>query len=385
MIGDLSFKVPMPPFRPRHPPPWWPENEPWPPQGPPGPHLWRQMRGRFFWRVGGFVAFAFVLTVGGCTLAFWLAASALGLIHPPQGATIFLRAAALLAFLIGMLGIAFTLRAFRRATVWLAGLMEAAGRIEAGDYAVRVAERGPREVRALVRAFNSMSARLQKTDEQRRHLLADVTHELRTPLAVIQGNLEGIVDGVYPADEVHLAPILDETRVMARLIDDLRTLALAESGALQLHREPTDLGVVATEAAAAFRTQADAAGVEVSVTMPDDLPLLEVDPVRIREVLTNLIANALRYTPRGGTIEVAGEADDQRLSLMVSDTGSGIAPEALPHIFDRFYKSDQSRGSGLGLTIAKNLVAAHGGEIGVRSELGKGTTIRFTLPLNGLR
>jgi signal transduction histidine kinase len=340
------------------------------------------MRGRFFWRVGGFVAFAFVLTVGGCTLAFWLAASALGLIHPPQGATLFLRAAALLAFLIGVFGIAFTLRAFRRATLWLDGLMEAAGRIEAGDYAVRVAERGPREVRALVRAFNSMSARLKKTDEQRRHLLADVTHELRTPLAVIQGNLEGIVDGVYPADEVHLAPILDETRVMARLIDDLRTLALAESGALQLHREPTDLGALAAEAMTAFRAQADAAGVEVGATMPDDLPLLEVDPVRIREVLTNLIANALRYTPRGGTIEVAGEADGQRLTLTVSDTGTGIAPEALPHIFDRFYKSDQSRGSGLGLTIAKNLVAAHGGEITAQSAPGRGTTIRFTLPLN---
>ena len=369
------------PFSPGRPPPWWPEDEPWPPQGPPGPHLWRRRRGHFFWRVGGFIALAFVLTIGGCTLAFWLGASALGLIHLPDSGAIFFRAGGLLAFLIGVFGIAFTLRAFRRASVWVDELMEAAGRVEAGDYGVRVGEGGPREVRALARAFNSMSTRLQKTDEQRRNLLADVTHELRTPLAVIQGNLEGLLDGVYPADETHLAPILDETRVMSRLIDDLRTLALAESGTLQLHREPTDIGVLATEAATAFRAQADAAGVTLNVTMPHDLPLLDIDPVRIREVLTNLIANALRHTRRGGRIEVAGEANGQRLTLIVSDTGIGIAPEALPHIFDRFFKSDESRGSGLGLTIAKNLVAAHGGEITAESVPGQSTTIRFTLPI----
>jgi signal transduction histidine kinase len=241
-------------------------------------------------------------------------------------------------------------------------------------------------VRALVRAFNAMVERLQLNETQRRNLLADVTHELRTPLTIIQGNLEGLLDGVYPRDDAHLAPILEDTHILARLIDDLRTLSLAESGALHLHREPTDLSVLAGETAASFRTQAEAAGVEFNVNIAEDIPLLEIDPMRIREVLANLIANALHYTPASGTVQVTGqlEADDQRVTISVSDTGSGIPPEALPHIFDRFYKSGNSRGTGLGLAIARNLVNAHGGEISAQSDgvPGHGTTIRFTLPLN---
>jgi two-component sensor histidine kinase len=179
---------------------------------------------------------------------------------------------------------------------------------------------------------------------------------------------------------------VEDTHILARLIDDLRTLSLAESGALHLHREPTDLSVLAGETAASFRTQAEAAGVEFNVNIAEDIPLLEIDPMRIREVLANLIANALHYTPASGTVQVTGqlEADDQRVTISVSDTGSGIPPEALPHIFDRFYKSGNSRGTGLGLAIARNLVNAHGGEISAQSDgvPGHGTTIRFTLPLN---
>jgi signal transduction histidine kinase len=200
---------------------------------------------------------------------------------------------------------------------------------------------------------------------------------------VIQGNLEGLLDGVYPRDDAHLEPILEETHVLSRLIDDLRTLAFAESGALKLQKEPTDLGAVVGESMASFQAQADTVGVELHADIGPELPMLELDPSRIRQVLENLLTNALRYTPRGGTIRVRCYAEDQgnaHIAVSVSDTGAGIPPEALAHIFDRFYKSSDSRGTGLGLAIAKDLVAAHGGEISVQSELGKGTTIRFTLP-----
>jgi signal transduction histidine kinase len=232
-----------------------------------------------------------------------------------------------------------------------------------------------------------MAQRLATDERQRRSLLADVSHELRTPLSVVQGNLEALLDGVHPADEAHLASILDETRVLSRLVDDLRTLALSETGSLPLHREPTDVAVLATEVAASFRAAAEAVGVTVDAGVDDDLPLLDVDPVRTREILSNLVANALRYTPRGGavTLRAALEPGRDRVRISVHDTGSGIAPDVLPHVFDRFWKSAESRGSGLGLAIAKNLVEAHGGQIGAESEAGIGTTIWFLLPVEAPR
>jgi len=263
-------------------------------------------------------------------------------------------------------------------------VMEAAGQLAAGNYAARITERGPSEVRRLTVAFNQMAARLQVHEEQRRSLLADLAHELRTPLAVIQGNLEALIDGVYPRDDAHLAPILEETRVLSRLIEDLRTLALAETGALALHREPTDLGALIHETVAAFRAQAESAGVGIRADDAPNIPTLEIDPVRIRQVITNLVTNALQHTPAGGSIRIACRVEDRapEASVSVTDTGEGIAPEDLPRIFDRFYKSKTSRGTGLGLTIAKNLVTLHGGRIAAESQVGGGTTIRFTLPFN---
>jgi signal transduction histidine kinase len=227
-----------------------------------------------------------------------------------------------------------------------------------------------------------MAERLQANDEQRRHLLAEVTHDLRTPLTIIQGNLEGILDGVYPRDDAQLGAILDETRLLSKLIDDLRLLALAEGGALPLRQEPADLAALIDEAAASFQPQAELGEVELVVETPPDLPELELDPVRIREVLTNLIANALRYTPPRGQVCIRCDREDgDRVVVSVSDTGPGIPAADLPHIFDRFYKSPDSPGAGLGLAIARNFVAAHGGEISASSEIGRGTTVRFTLPL----
>ena len=269
----------------------------------------------------------------------------------------------------------------RHLVVPLDDLLKAADRVGQGDYSVRVQEKGPREVRSLARAFNEMASRLHSLDEQRRELLADVTHELRTPLTVVQGNLEGMLDGIYPADETNLRSLLEETQLLSRLVEDLRTLALAESGALQLKKEPTDLALLVRETAAAFQTQADAAGVTLTVETDPDLPWLALDPGRVRQVLTNLLANALRYTPACGTVSVRYRQADGRAELDVQDDGPGIPADELPHVFERFYKSTDSGGMGLGLAIAKHLVEAHGGTICAESAPNHGTTMHLTLPL----
>lgn len=380
----------MPPHLPnsQQRPSWWPENEAWPPR-----RRWRGRRRWWFWLwlPIGF----FILISSACTVAFWLAVIGLGWVEPPrfgQGMDSHMPmmwgtwrlGGSVIAGIIVLAVMGLVAYSVRRVATPVRDLMEAAERVEAGDYGVRVAERGPRDMRDLAHAFNAMTARLQTDDVQRRRLLADVTHELRTPLAVLQGNLEAMLDGVYARDDAHLAPVLEETRVLGRLIDDLRTLSLAESGVLQLQREPTDLSILITESLAAFTAPARAANVELKSELADDLPLIEIDPVRVREVLTNLIANALRYTSAAGTITVRAQSQATSVQITVQDTGQGIPPEVLPHIFDRFYKSEESRGSGLGLAIAKSLVQAHGGEIWAVSEVSNGTKIGFKLPLGSL-
>jgi signal transduction histidine kinase len=272
-------------------------------------------------------------------------------------------------------------RAVRRTAAPVGDVMEAADRVAAGDYSVRLQERGPREMRRLARSFNAMTEKLQASDEQRRNLLADVTHELRTPLSVIQGNLEGVVDGVYPTDRAHLEPVLEETRVMSRLLEDLQTLSTAEARVLRLYRESKVPAELVADAVAAFRSGAAATDVTLEHRVTPELPTVNVDPVRIGEVFANLLQNAVRHTPPGGSIVVGaerGEAGD--VAFTVADTGAGIAPDDLPHVFDRFVKSADSGGAGLGLAIAKSLVEAHGGTITAASEQGHGTTMRFLLP-----
>ena len=353
-------------------PPWWPQGEPY----PPARGEWPRMRGRFMRRfgaifIGAFLFFGFVVAAFITILAniFKDAISGGGI------------AAFVPLTIVVLLLFATAARGFRRFAAPLGDLIDAAESVEAGNYAVRVRARGPRELRSLATAFNSMSGRLESSERERRRLLADVTHELRTPLTIMQGNLEALLDGVYPADATHLEPILDETRVLSRLVDDLRTLSLAEVGALALHREPTDVAGLVADSVASFHMQADAAGVELASKIDGVLPQAEIDPVRMREVLSNLLSNALRYTPRGGSVRVGASVADGQVRVAVRDTGPGIAAEALPHIFDRFYKSDESRGAGLGLAIAKSLVVAHGGEIEATSEPGQGTEMRFTFPV----
>lgn len=316
-----------------------------------------------------------VLSVVAATFLFLTLASALG--APDLGGNI----ARGLVLLIVLAGIVFAARSLRRLAAPVGDVIDAVGRVADGDLSTRVAVRGPREARTLSRAFNAMTSRLEAGEEQRRRLLADVSHELRTPLAVVQGNLEALVDGVHPADETHLAAILEETRVLSRLVEDLGTLSLAESGALALHREAVDVGALVRETVDSFASQAGPAGVVLEARVSSGLPQVDADPVRTREILSNLIANALRYTPRGGRVSVEAGAEDAGVAIEIRDSGSGIEPERIDRIFDRFYKSPESRGAGLGLAIAKQLVEAHGGRISATSVVGEGTAVRFTMPV----
>jgi two-component system sensor histidine kinase BaeS len=355
-------------------PPWWPVNEPWPPQG--GPRAWSGHRGRFTRRVGWIFALVLFLTiVGATTVVSWFLP---GGAYPGQPFRV-MRVGFGLLWVLFVVG--FFRAGMRRFGLPLGDIVETADRVAAGDYSARAAEHGPRSLRVVARAFNSMTTTLQAQDAQRRHLMADIAHELRNPLAVLQGRLEGMLDGVYPRDEAQISAVLEETRLLARLVDDLRTLAHAESGMLALRKEPTDLTILIHEAVTSVSIESAAGKVSIRALSAPDLPLVDIDPLRIREVLTNLLSNALHHTPPGGGVSVDAVRRGDSIEVSVSDTGSGIAAEDVPKIFDRFYKGRGSRGSGLGLTIARNLVVAHGGDIRARSEIGKGTTITFTLPL----
>jgi len=350
-------------------PPWWPANEPWPMQ--PGRHRWPAGRARFFRRMA---MLAMVVLLGGVATAIalvWTVAARFGIVAgSPAGAIVVIAGA--------MLG------ALCTAALILTGGMRFFGRPlgDVMDAAARVAEHGAPQLRGLARAFNTMTTRLADHDRLRRDLMADVAHELRTPLTVIQGRLEGLLDGVYPRDDRQLGELLDETRILSRLIDDLRTLALAEAGTLTLQKEPADIVALAADAVRAVAGEASARGVAIAAEAPPALPAIEVDPVRIREVIGNLLANALRHTPAGGSIEVGVRQAAETIEIAVRDTGEGMSPDDLAHAFDRFHKGRASRGAGLGLTIARNLVRAHGGEIAIASQPGRGTSVVVTLPLH---
>jgi two-component system OmpR family sensor kinase/two-component system sensor histidine kinase BaeS len=232
-----------------------------------------------------------------------------------------------------------------------------------------------------------MVGELERADQQRRNLTADVAHELRTPLHIIQGNLEGILDGVYAPTEEHISATLEETRALARLVDDLRTLSLAEAGELPLEREPVDVAELLSDVCTSFSGEAEVAGIDLVVDVESASPLVvSGDAGRLDQVLGNLVSNALRYVPPGGQITLHAEAAGDGVRIAVSDTGSGIPAEDLPYVFDRFWKGDRSRsraggmGSGLGLAIARQLVQAHGGQIDVESTEGRGTTFTIELP-----
>lgn len=287
----------------------------------------------------------------------------------------------------GGLGILLGLVLSRILSAPLARLTAAARAISAGDLTQRVPDGGPEEVAELGRAFNQMTTALAQAEQLRRNLIADIAHELRTPLTVVQGNLQAILDGVFPLETAEIATIYDETRLLSRLVDDLHELAQAEAGQLPLERRAIDAAELVKAAVASFAPLAAEQQIALAAEADAPLPAVLADPDRISQVLRNLIGNALRYTAAGGRVTVAAQAGPPGyVTVRVADTGSGIAPEDLPHVFDRFWRADRSRarssgGSGLGLAIARHLIEAHGGRIGVESELGQGTTFHFTLPV----
>ena len=277
------------------------------------------------------------------------------------------------------------MRTFRNMFDPLAKVMAAADTVAEGDFSVRVPEKGSGEFGRLSRSFNRMVSELEQADQQRRNLTADVAHELRTPLHIMQGNLEGIADGVYQADEEQIENLLGETRQLARLVEDLRTLSLAEAGQLPMKWEPVDIRELLGDVATSFSGQAEAAGVDLSYEVSGEAEKAQIngDAGRLDQVLSNLVANALDHTPEGGEIHLQAAGYQDGVKIEVSDTGSGIPDEDLPLIFDRFWRGEGRRqnGSGLGLAIAKHLVQAHGGEISVESQLHEGTTFTILLPM----
>jgi two-component system sensor histidine kinase BaeS len=312
-------------------------------------------------------------------LAIWASAVVIGMLHPlvePRGA----QGIAVAAVILVTLFLAF--RAFTGYVRPLADLADATERLADGEPGIRVAARGPRPVRTLGTSFNAMAERLDRSRDDRRSMLADVTHELRTPLTVLGGGLEAMIDGVHPADAEHLAPLLAETVVMRRLLDDLRTLSLAEAGALPIYREPADLRALADDVAASARALAAAKG--VTVTADGDASLVtSVDPVRVREILANLVANAVRHTPAHGSVTVTVRVAAGDALLDVTDTGEGIRAEDLERVFERYERRSDTGGSGLGLAIVRDLAGAHGGSVEVASDgvPGRGSRFRVRLPL----
>ena len=230
-----------------------------------------------------------------------------------------------------------------------------------------------------------MAASLAEAETLRRNLIADVSHELRTPLTIIQGNIQAILEGVYPLEMAQMAGLYDETRLLTRLVDDLHDLALADAGQLRLERTPVNVSDLARTAVGQFDPVAEAAGVKLTLETSEDVPEVLGDADRLAQALRNLLSNAIRHTPAGGQVTMRVGRSGEQVTIQVADTGSGIAPEDLPHVFDRFYRGDKSRsrrggGAGLGLAITRQLVTAHGGQIEVASTPGLGTTFTITLP-----
>jgi two-component system OmpR family sensor kinase/two-component system sensor histidine kinase BaeS len=275
----------------------------------------------------------------------------------------------------------------------LAQLARAARAFAAHNWEQRVKAGGAEEVAEVAFAFNDMADALQQAETLRRNLMADVAHELRTPLTVLQGNLRAMLDGVYPLERGEIATLYDETRLLNRLVDDLRELALVEAGQLKLNLQPIDLASIIRSTVTNFMPVAEERSIQLDAKIDRAVDVC-ADPDRVAQVLRNLIANALWHTPPQGHIIVETQSGDRGWRVSVTDTGEGIAPEDLPHVFDRFYRAERSRprsptsfrsaqdrgGSGLGLAIARSLVEAMGGQIGVESSLARGSRFWFILP-----
>lgn len=269
-------------------------------------------------------------------------------------------------------------------------LTSAARGVASGDLDQRVVVHSRDELGELAAAFNAMAEAVDRQETLRRQMAADIAHELRNPLAIIQANLEAMLDGVRPLSVDAVAEAHGETRLLARLINDLRDLSLAEAGQLPLQKRPTELGELARASVERFASRADNSGIDLEVEVPDGLPAVDVDPDRISQVLGNLLDNALRHTPPGGEVRVRIEPTEHEslVRATIRDTGPGVPEEHLPNVFERFYRADRSRtriggGSGIGLAVVKQLVEAHGGQVWVESPPGQGAVFGLVLPTGG--
>ena len=345
----------------------------------------RARQRRFFGRFMGFLLFLALLLVSLGIIFGWLVAGS-GAAAPrfTSFIAVFCGIPLIIVLLIGTIG-TFVFRSFGTP---LANIMAAADAVAEGDLSTRVQESGTREFRRLAHSFNRMAAELESADLQRRSLTADVAHELRTPLHILQGNLEGLQDGVYQPTPGHIEAMLDETRLLSRLVEDLQTLSLAEAGQLPLRMEPVDVRELLADVKTSFSGAMETSGVDMLVEIDGepDAMIISGDLERLDQVLSNLLGNALRHTPAGGVILLRAAAIPTGVEIIVSDTGEGIPAEDLPYVFDRFWRADRSRkrgrgsGSGLGLAISKQFVKAHGGDISVESEPGQGTSFTIQLP-----
>jgi signal transduction histidine kinase len=274
----------------------------------------------------------------------------------------------------------------RRISAPVKALTTAANQMGQGDLSQRVHTKDKGEMGVLAGAFNNMAENLERGEQLRRNMIADIAHELRTPLSNLKGYLEAIGDGVIKPGSGTIHSLDEEANLLSRIVDDLQELSLAEAGELKLHCQKQDIGKLLEKVIAARQTQAKVKGITISADLPQRLPRVKIDAHRIGQVLLNLIDNAITHTPKGGTITITASKLDNWLEIAVKDTGKGIPANDLPYVFERFYRVDKSRarttgGVGLGLAIAKSLVEAHGGQIEVQSQEGKGSRFSFTLPI----
>lgn len=296
-----------------------------------------------------------------------------------------LRPVVILSFLPAVLTLVIGLLLTRRVVTPLSEVIAAAQSVAAGDLTTRVKSRGPDDLRVLSDSFNHMADSLQLNDRERRAMLADIAHELRTPLTVIRGRLEGILDGVYAADDVHIAQVLEETYLLERLVEDLRLLTLAESGQLHFDLKPVHLGEIAERAVSLFEAEAAEHAITLSLEVDPGLTTIQADPQRAEQVIGNLLSNAVRYISNGGRVEIRVAKIPGSVELTIADNGPGVSEEDIPHLFDRFWRGERSRtrsagGVGLGLAIAKQLVEAQGGNIYAHNQPEGGLLVGFSLP-----
>lgn len=332
----------------------------------------------------------FVLAVGSCTLTFWILASATGMFNIGAQELFWIRGIGLFALVLGAAGIFIVLGALRRVTLPITEMMNSAEHIAQGDYSVRVREQGPRELRSLARSFNRMAEQLNANETARRALIGNIANELRTPLTMLRENIQGLLDGNFARDDAHLHLILGETIRLSNLADEMRMLALAESGGLILQREPTDLNTLARETVELYHRDASNRNVNMHAILPAASSPLNADPARLQQALGNLLEDALQTNLKSDIrVEVTHppilDAKEPAFAQVeVAYRAAVIAPDQLAGYFDRFYQADtaQATDSGLGLAISKLLIQAHGGDITIASSARSGTQIKFTLPLS---